>query len=75
MLQGTWTTFYITVLAIVLGTVLGVILLAELNTAIAIIGLSGQWQQTIYGLVIILAVLLDKFYRSVMARQVEVVRA
>ena len=56
----------------VFGTVLGVLLLAELNTAITIVGLSGRWQQTIYGLVIILAVLLDKLFRSLMTKRLEV---
>jgi rhamnose transport system permease protein len=58
----------------VLGTVLGVFLLGELDTAITIVGLSGHWQKVIYGLIIVVAVIADKQFRTRMQKALEVGR-
>lgn len=58
----------------VLGTVLGVFLLGELDTAITIVGLSGHWQKAIYGLIIVVAVIADKQFRTRMQRALEASR-
>lgn len=51
----------------VLGTVLGCILLGVINNAIAVTGISGYWQEAIYGIIIILAITMDKFIKNKMA--------
>lgn len=55
----------------VLGTVMGVFLLGELETAITIVGLSGHWQEAIYGLIIVIAVIADKQFRTRMQKKLE----
>jgi len=44
-----------------LGTVFGCLLLGVINNAISITGISPFWQEAFYGLIIIVAVILDKF--------------
>ena len=55
----------------VLGTIFGVFLLGELDTAITIVGLSGHWQKAIYGLIIVVAVIADKQFRTRMHKTLE----
>ena len=45
------------------GTVLGVLLLGCVSTALPILGVSGYWQNAIYGAVIIIALLIDRSVR------------
>jgi rhamnose transport system permease protein len=44
----------------VLGTVIGCVLLGIVNTALAVLGVSAFWQQAMYGIIIIAALLIDK---------------
>lgn len=44
----------------VIGTVLGALLLGIINTALAVVGISGSWQQAIYGAIIVIALISDK---------------
>jgi rhamnose transport system permease protein len=46
------------------GTVLGVLLLGCVNAALPILGVSGYWQNAIYGAVIIIALLIDRSVRQ-----------
>jgi rhamnose transport system permease protein len=48
----------------VLGTVLGVLLLGAVSTALPLLGVSGYWQNAIYGAVIIIALLIDRSVRQ-----------
>ncbi len=48
----------------VLGTVLGCLLLATLNNALTVMGLSAFWQLAVYGTIILLAVWTDSTIRS-----------
>lgn len=50
-----------------LGTLLGCLLLGIINNAISITGISGFWQEAIYGLIVILAILLDRYYQNRLA--------
>lgn len=48
----------------VLGTVLGVVFLGAVSVALPILGISGFWQDAIYGAVIIIALLIDRSVRE-----------
>jgi rhamnose transport system permease protein len=48
----------------VLGTVLGVLLLGCVSTALPLLGVSGYWQNAIYGAVIIIALIIDRSVRQ-----------
>jgi len=54
----------------VLGTVLGCFLLAVIHTALPVLGVSGLWQQAIYGFIIILALVMDKTVQNNQMKQV-----
>ncbi len=43
------------------GVILGCVLLGIVNTALAVLGISAFWQQAIYGIIILLALIMDKF--------------
>jgi rhamnose transport system permease protein len=47
-----------------IGTFLGVLLLGVINNAISIMGVSPFWQEAVYGIIIIIAVVLDKTVRT-----------
>jgi rhamnose transport system permease protein len=49
----------------VLGVVLGCFLLGAINVALAVLGIEGAWQLFVYGLVILLALILDSGARSI----------
>ncbi len=44
----------------VLGVVIGCILLGIVNTALAVLGISAFWQQAMYGIIILIALVVDK---------------
>jgi rhamnose transport system permease protein len=46
------------------GVLLGCLFLAMLNQALAVLGIAENWQQLVYGAVILIAVLLDTGLRS-----------
>ena len=48
----------------VLGVVIGCFLLGIVNTALAVLGISGFWQQAMYGIIILLALILDKIFQN-----------
>ena len=48
----------------ILGTILGVLIIGVLRNGLVLMGISPFWQETIIGLVIILAVGLDKWTSS-----------
>jgi rhamnose transport system permease protein len=47
-----------------LGTVIGCLMLGVINNAISITGISGYWQEAIYGFIIILSVIADNFIKQ-----------
>jgi rhamnose transport system permease protein len=47
-----------------LGTVIGCLLLGVINNAISITGISGYWQEAIYGFIIILSVIADNYIKK-----------
>jgi rhamnose transport system permease protein len=53
----------------ILGTLLGCLLLGIINNAISIVGISGFWQEAIYGMIVILAIVLDRYYQIRLHRQ------
>lgn len=53
----------------VLGVVLGALLLGVVNTSLAVLGISAFWQQAIYGLIIIVALLIDKVVQDSLAKE------
>ncbi len=53
----------------VLGVLLGCLFLAILNQALAVLGVAENWQQFVYGVVILLTVLLDTALRSLMRKR------
>ncbi|MEI6100769.1 MAG: ABC transporter permease, partial [Eubacteriales bacterium] len=53
----------------VLGTLLGCILLGSINTMLATLGVAGTFQQASYGLIIILALVIDTFFQKGQKRQ------
>lgn len=52
----------------VLGVVIGCILLGIVNTALAVLGISIFWQQLMYGIIILLALIVDKLVQNRVAR-------
>ena len=54
-----------------LGTLLGCLLLGIINNAISITGISGFWQEAIYGLIVILAIVLDRYYQVGLTKSAE----
>jgi rhamnose transport system permease protein len=46
-----------------LGTVIGCLMLGVINNAISITGISGYWQEAIYGFIIILSVIADNYIK------------
>ena len=51
----------------VFGVVMGCILLGIVNTALAVLGISAFWQQAMYGIIIILALIIDKLLQNRMS--------
>jgi rhamnose transport system permease protein len=47
-----------------LGTVIGCLMLGVINNAISITGISGYWQEAIYGFIIVLSVIADNFVKQ-----------
>ncbi|MFP3090857.1 ABC transporter permease [Treponema sp. TIM-1] len=47
-----------------LGTVIGCLMLGVINNAISITGISGYWQEAIYGFIIILSVIADNYLKK-----------
>jgi rhamnose transport system permease protein len=47
-----------------LGTVIGCLMLGVINNAISITGISGYWQEAIYGMIIILSVIADNYIKQ-----------
>jgi rhamnose transport system permease protein len=47
-----------------LGTVIGCLMLGVINNAISITGISGYWQEAIYGFIIILSVIADNYIKQ-----------
>ena len=47
----------------VLGVLLGALFLGAVNVALSVLGISETWQQLVYGVVILIAVLVDTFVR------------
>ena len=48
----------------VLGTTLGVVLLGAVNVALPTLGVSGFWQNAIYGAIILVALVIDRTVRE-----------
>jgi rhamnose transport system permease protein len=55
----------------VLGVLLGCVMLAVINVALAVLGIDATWQQLVYGVVILFAVLVDTFTRRALGRMQE----
>lgn len=53
-----------------LGTVLGCILLGVINNAITILGISGYWQEAIYGTIIVVSVIMDGMIKKRMNKRI-----
>jgi rhamnose transport system permease protein len=53
----------------VLGTTLGCLLLGIISTSLPILGVSGTWQQAIYGAIIVLALVIDRVVLSTAAKR------
>ncbi len=53
-----------------LGTLFGCVLLGVINTAIPILGISGFWREAVYGLIVIIAIVLDRYYQVRITRRV-----
>lgn len=53
----------------VLGVVLGALLLGTVNTSLAVLGVSAFWQQAIYGMIIIIALLIDKGVHDTLTKE------
>jgi len=51
-----------------IGTLFGCLLLGVINNSISIIGISPFWQEAIYGMIIIVAVIMDKAIKSRLSR-------
>jgi rhamnose transport system permease protein len=47
-----------------LGTIIGCLLLGVVNNAISITGVSGLWQEAIYGIIIVASVIVDNMLKS-----------
>lgn len=45
------------------GTLLGCFLLGIINNAISMVGVSGFWREAIYGFIVIVAIVLDRYYQ------------
>ncbi|MDU2905129.1 MAG: ribose ABC transporter permease, partial [Streptococcus mitis] len=45
----------------ILGTLIGALIIGVLNNGLNIIGVSAFWQQVVKGVVILIAVLIDRF--------------
>lgn len=52
-----------------IGTFLGCMLLGVVNNSISITGISGYWQEAIYGMIIVFAVILDKVIKDMMDKK------
>jgi rhamnose transport system permease protein len=52
----------------VLGVLLGCLLLGTINVALAVLGVAGTWQLAVYGLVILLAVIVDALLQRQLQR-------
>jgi len=48
----------------VVGVLLGCLLLGAINVALAVLGIAGTWQQAVYGIVILIAVVGDTFLQK-----------
>lgn len=57
-----------------LGTVFGCLLLGVINNAISITGISGYWQEAIYGIIIIAAVIIDNVIKRSLQKYQGVLR-
>ena len=51
----------------VTGTVLGCLLLGVIQNAISITGISGYWQEAIYGIIIVVSVIIDNLIKNRLA--------
>ena len=51
----------------VTGTVLGCLLLGVIQNAISITGISGYWQEAIYGIIIVVSVIIDNLIKNSLA--------
>jgi rhamnose transport system permease protein len=58
-----------------LGTLLGCLLLGIINNAISIAGVSGFWQEAIYGLIVLIAIVLDRNYQLRLEKQLRAASA
>lgn len=58
-----------------LGTLLGCLLLGIINNAISIAGISGFWQEAIYGLIVLIAIVLDRNYQLRLEKQLRAASA
>lgn len=52
----------------VLGVVLGCFLLGAISVALAVLGIDASWQLLVYGVVILLALLVDASFRTLLSR-------
>ncbi len=52
----------------VLGVVLGCFLLSVVNVALAVLGVEASWQLLVYGVVILIALLIDALFRGILNR-------
>jgi rhamnose transport system permease protein len=55
----------------VLGVLLGALLLGLLNQSLAVLGISEDFQQFVYGAIVLIAVLLDAGFQAYVARRLE----
>ena len=55
----------------VIGTVIGCLLLGVVNTALAVLGISAFWQQAMYGIIILTALLMDKVIQNQMLKAIK----
>ena len=53
----------------VFGTLLGSLLLGTISVALSVLGISGFWQLAVYGLIIVIAVMLDAITRISLQRE------
>jgi rhamnose transport system permease protein len=51
-----------------MGAVIGCVMLGVINNAISITGISGYWQEAIYGFIIVLSVIADNYIKKLAAR-------
>lgn len=57
------------------GTLIGCVLLGIINNAISIAGISGFWQEAIYGMIVLTAIILDRYYQNRLSRRLQAASA